>query len=48
MHSKHNYGLSAVGLSKQKALDVDQRAIQQIVFQGVVEGDDNKKTVYYF
>ena len=48
MHSKHNYGLSAVGLSQQKALDVDQRAIQQIVFQGVVEEVDNKKTVYYF
>ena len=48
MHSKHNYGLSAVGLSKQKALDVDQRVIQQIVFQGVVEEVDNKKTVYYF
>ena len=48
MHFKHNYSLSAVDLGKQKALDVDPRAIQQIVFQGVVEGDDNKKTVYYF
>ena len=48
MHFKHNYRLSAVDLGKQKALDVDPRAIQQIVFQGVVEGDDNKKTVYYF
>ena len=48
MHFKHNYRLSAVDLGKQKALDVDQRAIQQIVFEGVVEGDDNKKTVYYF
>ena len=44
MHFKHNYRLSAVDLGKQKALDVDPRAIQQIVFQGVVEGDDNKKT----
>ena len=35
-------------LSKQKALDADPRAIQQIVFQGVVEGARNKnKTVPY-
>ena len=37
-----------VDLSKQKALDPDPRAIQQIVFQGVVGGADKKnKTVYY-
>ena len=35
---KDNYKLIAVGLSKQKALDADSRAIQQIVFQGVVGG----------
>ena len=40
---KNNYKLTAVDLSKQKALDADPRAIQQIVFQGVVEGDDNTK-----
>ena len=40
---KDNYKLIAVDLSKQKALDADPRAIQQIVFQGVVEGDDNTK-----
>ena len=33
---KDNYRLIAVDLSKQKALDVYPRAIQQIVFQGVV------------
>ena len=33
---KDNYRLIAVDLSKQKALDADLRAIQQIVFQGVV------------
>ena len=33
-----NYRLIAVDLSKQKALDADPRAIQQIVFQGVVGG----------
>ena len=33
---KCNYRLIAVNLSKQKkALDADQRAIQQIVFQGI-------------
>ena len=40
---KDNYRLIAVDLSKQKALDDDPRAIQQIVFQGVVGGDDNTK-----
>ena len=33
---KDNYRLTAVDLIKQKALDVDPRAIQQILFQGVV------------
>ena len=32
---KDNYRLTAVDLIKQKALDVDPRAIQQILFQGV-------------
>ena len=40
---KDNYRLIAVDLSKQKALDADPRAIQQIVFQGVVGGDDGTK-----
>ena len=31
---KDNYRLIAVDLSKQKAFDVDPRAIQQILFQG--------------
>ena len=35
---KNNYKLIAVDLSEQKALDADPRAIQQIVFQGVVGG----------
>ena len=40
---KDNYRLIVVDLSKQKALDADPRAIQQIVFQGVVgEADDIK------
>ena len=33
---KDNYRLIAVDLSKQKTLDADPRAIQQIVFQGIV------------
>ena len=44
---KDNYKLIAVDLSKQKALDADPRAIQQIVFQGVVGGDNNKKIRLY-
>ena len=40
---KDNYKLIAVDLGKHKALDSDPRAIQQIVFQGVVGGNDNKK-----
>ena len=35
---KDNYRLIAIDLSKQKALDADPRAIQQIVFQEVVGG----------
>ena len=35
---KDHYRPIAVDLNKQKALDVDSTAIQQIVFQGVVGG----------
>ena len=44
---KHNYRLIAVDLSKQKALDGDPRAIQQIVFGGVVGGDTVTKIKLY-
>ena len=37
----------AVNLSKQKTLDADLRAIQQIVFQGVVGGADGTKIRLY-
>ena len=47
VHFKDNYKLIAVDLSKQKALDADPRAIQQIVFQGVVGGDDGTKIRLY-
>ena len=45
--SKGNYRLIAVDLSKQNALYADPRAIQQIVFQGVLGGADNIKIRLY-
>ena len=47
VHCKDNCRLTAVGLSKEKALGADPRAIQQVVFQGVVGGDDNTKISLY-
>ena len=44
---KDNCRLIAVDLSKQKALDADPRAIQQIVFQGFVGGADGTKIRLY-
>ena len=44
---KDNYRLIAVDLREQKALEADPRAIQQIVFQGVVKGYDNTKIRLY-
>ena len=44
---KDNYRLIAVDLSKQKALNADPRAIQQIVIQGAVGGEDNMKIRLY-
>ena len=44
---KDNYRLIAVDLSKQKALDADPRAIQQIVFETVVGGAGNTKIRLY-
>ena len=44
---KDNYRLIAVELSKQKALDADLRAIQQIVFQGIVGEVDYTKIKLY-
>ena len=46
-YSKDNCRLTAVDLSKQKALDVDPRAIQQIVFRGVVGVDNGTKIRLY-
>ena len=44
---KDNYRLTAIDLIKQKVLDVDPRAIQQIVFQGVAGGANNTKIRLY-
>ena len=44
---KDNYRQIAVDLSKQKALDADPRAIQQIVFQGVIGGNNGTKIRIY-
>ena len=41
---KKNYRLIAADLSKQKALDADPKAIQQIIFTGKT---DNEIRVYY-
>ena len=41
-----NYRLIAVDLSKQKALDADPKAIQQIIFTGKAPNDTIK--IYYF
>ena len=41
---KKNCRLIAADLSKQKALDADSRAIQQIIFNGKT---DNQIKVYY-
>ena len=43
---KDNYKLIAVDLNKQ-ALDANPRAIQQIVFQGVVQGENKTKIRLY-
>ena len=47
VYFKDNYKLIAVDLSKKKALDADQKLIQQIVFQRVVGGNDNTKIRLY-
>ena len=44
---KDNYRLIAVDLSRQESLDADPRAIQQIVFQGVVRGNVDTKIRLY-
>ena len=47
VYFKDNCRLIAVDLNKQKALDADPRAMQQIVSQGVAGGNDGTKTRLY-
>ena len=44
-----NYRLIAADLSKQKALDDDSRAIQQIIFAGEIKAEvaNTRVTIYY-
>ena len=46
---EQNYRLTAVDLSKQKALDADSRAIQQIIFTGKIktEAANTRVIIYY-
>ena len=44
-----NYRLIAADLSKQKALDADSRAIQQITFTGKIKStEENTRVIIYF
>ena len=44
-----NYRLLAAGLSKQKALDADSRAIQQIIFTGTIKATvANRRTIIFY
>ena len=44
-----NYRLIALDLSKQKALDADSRAIQEIIFTGKIKATvaDTRIIIYY-
>ena len=44
-----SYRLIAADLSKQKALDADSRAIQQIIFTGkIIAAADNRRVIIYY
>ena len=44
-----NYRLIAADLSKQKALDADSRAIQQIIFTGnITAAEENTRVIIYY
>ena len=45
---KKHYKLIAVDLSKQKELDADPRAIQQIEFKYMLEGNNNNNSTMYW
>ena len=44
-----NYKLIAADLSKQKALDADSKAIQQVIFTGKIKArSDNTRVIIYY
>ena len=43
-----NYRLIAADLSKQKALDADSRAIQQIIFTGKIKAEANNTRIMIY
>ena len=46
---ENNYRPIAADLSKQKALDADSRAIQQIIFTGKIKAAaDNTRVIIYY
>ena len=46
---KKNYRIIAAELSKQKALDCDSRAIQQIIFTGKIKATEaNIRVIIYY
>ena len=46
---KKKYKLVAADLNKQKALDADSRAIQQIIFTGKIKAAaDNTRVIIYY
>ena len=46
---KKNYRIIAAELRKQKALDADSRAIQQIIFTGKIKATaDNTRVIIYY
>ena len=45
---KKNYRLNAADLSKQKALDADSRAIQQVIFTGKIAAVASTRVIIYY
>ena len=48
-YSEKNYRLIAADLSKQKVLDADSRAIQEIIFTGKIKSTvENTRVIIYY
>ena len=49
VYSKEKFKLTAFDLSKQKALDADSKAIQQIIFTGKIKATEaNTRVIIYY